>query len=151
MDFIKHYASLFSEQRATLEEQQRHLNTGLRKLADTSAEVLKLQQALQGADVELREKRAAANDKLEQIMQDQREAESKRDISLQIGEEIKVQEAQIAKRKGEVESELMQAKPALEEAESAVRSIKKADVRKRNHTAHTFARFLCPGKSTPVG
>ena len=137
LDFIKHYATLFTEQRATLEEQQRHLNTGLRKLTETSAEVMKLQAALQTKDVELREKRKLANDKLEQIMVDQREAESKRDISLQIGAEIEVQEGQIAKRKEAVEGELMQAKPALEEAENAVRSIKKTDL-------DTVSRFPSP-------
>jgi dynein heavy chain 1 len=126
LDFIKSYSNLFNEQRATLEEQQRHLNTGLRKLAETSDEVLKLQSALQVKDGELRDKRKLANDKLEQIMVDQREAESKRDISVRIGEEIKGQEEQIAKRKEGVEAELMQAKPALEDAENAVRSIKKA-------------------------
>ena len=88
----------------------------------------KLQQALQIKDVELRDKKKLANDKLEQIMVDQREAESKRDISVQIGEEIKIQETQIAKRKEGVETELAQARPALEDAENAVRSIKKTDI-----------------------
>jgi len=137
LDFIKHYASLFNEQRATLEEQQRHLNTGLRKLSETSDEVLKLQQALQLKDVELRDKRKLANDKLEQIMVDQREAETKRDASVRIGAEIQEQEAQIAKRREAVEGELQQAKPALEEAENAVRSIKKADL-------DTVSRFPSP-------
>jgi len=137
LDFIKHYATLFNEKRSSLEEQQRHLNTGLRKLAETSDEVLKLQSALQVKDGELRDKRKLANDKLEQIMQDQREAESKRDISLRIGEEIKGQEEQIAKRKEGVEAELMSARPALEEAENAVRSIKKADL-------DTVSRFPSP-------
>lgn len=137
LDLIKHYATLFSEKRSSLEDQQRHLNTGLRKLKETSEEVMHLQSALQLKDVELREKKQLANDKLEQIMVDQREAESKRDISVQIGAEIKVQEAQIAKRREGVESELMQARPALEEAENAVRSIKKADL-------DTVSRFPSP-------
>lgn len=137
LDLIRHYVLLFNEQRSSLEEQQRHLNTGLRKLSETSEEVLKLQQALQVKDVELRDKKQLANDKLEQIMVDQREAESKRDISVQIGNEIKVQEAQIGQRKESVESELMQARPALEEAENAVRSIKKTDL-------DTVSRFPSP-------
>jgi len=137
LDFIRQYSKLFHEQRSLLEEQQRHLTTGLRKLTDTSSEVLKLQTALQSKDVELRDKKALANAKLEQIMVDQREAETKRDASVRIGEEIREQEGRMAERKQSVEGELAQARPALEEAENAVRSIKKADI-------DTVSRFPSP-------
>ncbi len=137
LDFINHYASLFHEKRSALEEQQKHLKTGLRKLTETQEEVLKLQSALQEKEGELTAKKKLANDKLEQIMNDQREAESKRDISIQIGVEIKQQEEQIAERRDKVEIELAQAKPALEDAEAAVRNIKKPDL-------DQVSRFLNP-------
>jgi dynein heavy chain 1 len=67
LDFIKHYAFLFNEKRTQLEEQQRHLNTGLRKLRETQDQGLSLREALQKKDVELKEKERVANEKLEQV------------------------------------------------------------------------------------
>jgi dynein heavy chain 1 len=67
-DFIKHYATLFNEKRAQLEEQQRHISTGLRKLQDTQKDVFTLREGLQKKGLELEGKQKLANDTLEQIM-----------------------------------------------------------------------------------
>ena len=128
LDFLKHYQSLFNSKRAALEEQQRHLNTGLRKLKETQEEVSKLQAALREKELVLRDNEKRANDKLEQMMLDKREAEAKRDVSLQIARDIAEQAKEITQRQATVESELSSAKPALEEAEAAVRNIKKTDL-----------------------
>lgn len=40
LDFINHYANLFNEKRSELEEQQMHLNVGLRKIKETVDQVL---------------------------------------------------------------------------------------------------------------
>lgn len=40
LDFINHYANLFHEKRSELEEQQMHLNVGLRKIKETVDQVL---------------------------------------------------------------------------------------------------------------
>ena len=128
LDFLKHYQSLFTSKRAALEEQQRHLNTGLRKLKETQEEVSKLQDALREKELVLRDNEKRANDKLEQMMVDKREAEAKRDVSLQLAKDIAEQAKEITQRQATVESELSSAKPALEEAEAAVRNIKKTDL-----------------------
>lgn len=39
LDFINHYADLFHEKRSELEEQQMHLNVGLRKIKETVDQV----------------------------------------------------------------------------------------------------------------
>lgn len=39
LDFINHYANLFHEKRSELEEQQMHLNVGLRKIKETVDQV----------------------------------------------------------------------------------------------------------------
>lgn len=39
LDFINHYANLFNEKRSELEEQQMHLNVGLRKIKETVDQV----------------------------------------------------------------------------------------------------------------
>lgn len=40
LDFINHYADLFNEKRSELEEQQMHLNVGLRKIKETVDQVM---------------------------------------------------------------------------------------------------------------
>lgn len=40
LDFINQYANLFNEKRSELEEQQMHLNVGLRKIKETVDQVL---------------------------------------------------------------------------------------------------------------
>lgn len=40
LDFINHYANLFNEKRSELEEQQMHLNVGLRKIKETVDQVI---------------------------------------------------------------------------------------------------------------
>ena len=128
LDFLAHYHKLFNGKRAALEEQQRHLNTGLRKLKETQEEVAVLQDALREKEKVLRENEKKANDKLEQMMVDKREAESKRDASIEIAKEIEAQAQDMQKRQQTVETELAGAKPALDEAEAAVRNIKKTDL-----------------------
>jgi hypothetical protein len=44
LDFINHYANLFHEKRSELEEQQMHLNVGLRKIKETVDQVEQQQQ-----------------------------------------------------------------------------------------------------------
>lgn len=44
LDFINHYANLFHEKRSELEEQQMHLNVGLRKIKETVDQVEQEQQ-----------------------------------------------------------------------------------------------------------
>lgn len=46
LDFINHYANLFHEKRSELEEQQMHLNVGLRKIKETVDQVEQKQQPL---------------------------------------------------------------------------------------------------------
>jgi len=128
LDFIKHYSALFKEKREQLEEQQRHLNSGLKKLRETQEEVLKLKGALTVKNTELSRLRTQANAKLEEIMRDKKEAEQKKAASEQIAVEIKEQEENIHKRRVKVEDDLNHARPALEEAQSSVRNIKKADL-----------------------
>lgn len=46
LDFINHYANLFNEKRSELEEQQMHLNVGLRKIKETVDQVHVFKAAL---------------------------------------------------------------------------------------------------------
>lgn len=105
LDFINQYANLFNEKRSELEEQQMHLNVGLRKIKETVDQVQslsrltvwlalasgytmviaspplkveELRRDLRIKSQELEAKNDAANDKLKKMIKDQQEAEKKK-------------------------------------------------------------------------
>jgi dynein heavy chain 1 len=104
LDFIKHYSTLYGDKRFQLEEQQRHLNTGLKKLRDTQEQVMTLREGLQKRDTELKEKERVANEKLEQMMKDKAKAEEEREKAIALQKDIDAKSEDIAKRKVVVES-----------------------------------------------
>ncbi|CAG0895372.1 unnamed protein product, partial [Cyprideis torosa] len=83
LDFIKHFVKLHQEKRAELEDQQLHLKVGLDKIAETVKQVEDLQKSLKAFREELRAKTEAAETKLKQMMEDQKEAEKKKTQSQQ--------------------------------------------------------------------
>ncbi|KAM9149649.1 LOW QUALITY PROTEIN: cytoplasmic dynein 1 heavy chain 1-like [Pangshura tecta] len=125
LDFINHYTSLFSEKRSELEEQQMHLNVGLRKIKETVDQVEELRRDLRIKSQELEVKNAAANDKLKKMVKDQQEAEKKKDLSQDIQEQLHKQQAVIADKQMSVKEKLDKVEPAVIEAQNAVKSIKK--------------------------
>jgi len=126
LDLIRNFVSVVGEKRARLEEQQLHLNIGLEKLAATQTDVAGLQHALASKKEELKGKDALANEKLQQMVEDQNEAERKKTDADKVSRELARQNAAIATRREEVERELAEAEPALLAAQGAVKSIKKA-------------------------
>ncbi|XP_069493861.1 cytoplasmic dynein 1 heavy chain 1 [Ambystoma mexicanum] len=125
LDFINHYADLFNEKRSELEEQQMHLNVGLRKIKETVDQVEELRRDLRIKSQELEVKNAAANDKLKKMVKDQQEAEKKKVMSQEIQEQLHKQQAIIADKQMSVKEDLDQVEPAVIEAQNAVKSIKK--------------------------
>ncbi|KAM9294157.1 cytoplasmic dynein 1 heavy chain 1 [Gastrophryne carolinensis] len=125
LDFINHYADLFNEKRSELEEQQMHLNVGLRKIKETVDQVEELRRDLRIKSQELELKNAAANDKLKKMVKDQQEAEKKKVMSQEIQEQLHKQQAGIADKQRSVKEDLDQVEPAVIEAQNAVKSIKK--------------------------
>ncbi|XP_073434094.1 cytoplasmic dynein 1 heavy chain 1 isoform X2 [Dendrobates tinctorius] len=125
LDFINHYADLFNEKRSELEEQQMHLNVGLRKIKETVDQVEELRRDLRIKSQELEVKNAAANDKLKKMVKDQQEAEKKKVMSQEIQEQLHKQQAVIADKQMSVKEDLDQVEPAVIEAQNAVSSIKR--------------------------
>ncbi|PLW56951.1 hypothetical protein PCANC_02857 [Puccinia coronata f. sp. avenae] len=125
LDFINNYVKLFNEKRDDLEEQQRHLNIGLDKLRDTVVQVEEMRQSLAIKRTQLAEKTTEAEAKLAQMLADQKEAESKRQASIQIQAALEQQNKDIAERRSVVMADLADAEPAVEEAQAAVSNIKK--------------------------
>ncbi|KAG8627876.1 hypothetical protein KVT40_003749 [Elsinoe batatas] len=125
LDFVAQYGKLYNEKREDLEEQQRHLNVGLDKLKETVSEVDELSKSLAGKKIELERKDTEANEKLQGMIADQREAEKRRGISLEIQAALSKQDKEISERREIVEGDLAKATPAVEEAQRSVNNIKK--------------------------
>ncbi|KAJ6782306.1 hypothetical protein PWT90_00629 [Aphanocladium album] len=125
LDFVGQYVKLYTEKREDLEEQQRHLNVGLEKLRDTVDKVRDLRVSLAEKKAQLEQKDAEANEKLQRMVADQREAEQRKNTSLEIQASLEKQEAEVASRKKVVLEDLDKAEPAVEEARASVSNIKR--------------------------
>ncbi|TMS21270.1 Dynein heavy chain, cytoplasmic [Larimichthys crocea] len=139
LDFINQYANLFNEKRSELEEQQMHLNVGLRKIKETVDQVEELRRDLRIKSQELEAKNAAANDKLKKMVKDQQEAEKKKVMSQEIQEAVYKQQEVIKDKQLSVKQDLDQVEPAVIEAQNAVSSIK------RQHLVEVRAMTNPPG------
>ncbi|KAL2143584.1 hypothetical protein VTI28DRAFT_10234 [Corynascus sepedonium] len=125
LDFVAQYVKLYNEKREDLEEQQRHLNVGLEKLRDTVDKVRDLRVSLAEKKTQLEQKNDEANEKLQRMVADQREAEQRKATSLEIQAALEKQEAEVASRKEVVLRDLARAEPAVEEAKASVSNIKR--------------------------
>ena len=125
LDLVAQYVRLFHEKREDLEEQQRHLNVGLEKLRDTVDKVRDLRVSLAQKKSQLEAKDAEANEKLQRMVADQREAETRKAASLEIQTALEKQEREVAQRREIVLNDLAKAEPAVLEAQRSVSNIKR--------------------------
>ena len=125
LDFVAQCVRLLNEKREDLEEQQRHLNVGLEKLRDTVDKVRDLRASLAQKKTQLEKKDAEANEKLQRMVADQREAEQRKATSLKIQLDLDKQEEEVAKRKEVVNADLEKAEPAVLDAQESVSNIKR--------------------------
>ena len=125
LDFVAQYVKLYNEKREDLEEQQRHLNVGLEKLRETVDKVRDLRKSLAEKQGQLEKKDAEANEKLQRMIADQREAEQSKTTSLGIQAFLEKSEKEIALRRQVVMNDLANAEPAVLEAQKSVQNIKR--------------------------
>ena len=125
LEFVAQYIKLYSEKRNDLEEQQRHLNVGLDKLRTTVDTVQDLRTSLAQKKEQLERKDAQANEKLQRMISDQREAETRKAASLEIQTALEKQDRGVAERKEVVLRDLARAEPAVLEAQRSVSNIKR--------------------------
>uniref|UniRef100_A0A2P2HXP1 Dynein heavy chain, cytoplasmic n=1 Tax=Hirondellea gigas TaxID=1518452 RepID=A0A2P2HXP1_9CRUS len=125
LDFIQHFVKLYQEKRSELEEQQLHLNVGLAKIAETVEQVEEMQKSLAVKNLELQNKNEAANAKLKQMVKDQQEAERQKVAGQELQEALVHQKKHIKVKRESVLDELSGVEPAVQDAQSAVRGIKR--------------------------
>ena len=83
---------------------------------------------LSAKTIELQEKEALANSKLQQMVADQNEAQKRKEEAEKMSLDVDRQQVAIAERKEKAQSELDEAEPALNSAKSSVKGIKKRDL-----------------------
>lgn len=125
LDFTKQFVNLFHEKNDELEEQQRHFNIGVEKILDTMLKVKEMKANLAEKDAQLKIKDSEAQTTLQRMVEDQNAAERKRETSIKIQNELKIQEQEIANRREIVLNDLAKAEPAVIEAQRSVSNIKK--------------------------
>ncbi|KZP00669.1 dynein heavy chain protein 1 [Calocera viscosa TUFC12733] len=128
LDFINHYVRLHGEKREELEEQQRHLHVGLDKLRDTVTQVEELRKSLAIKRTQLTDKDAQANEKLRQMVDDQRVAEERKSESVRVQQEIHRQERYIQEQRKKVMADLAGAEPAVQDAKESVTQIRRTQL-----------------------
>jgi len=126
LDLITHFVSLFRETKAKIEDQQLHLNIGLDKLRETSNQVEELNKSLLIKETELEAKNIQANEKLQQMVTDQNEAEKKKADAEKLSIDLDSRSTLIQEQKDKAQEELGRAEPALLDAQKAVSDIRKA-------------------------
>ncbi len=87
-----------------------------------------MKTGLAAKTIELREKEALANDKLQQMVADQNEAQKRKDEAEKMSIEVERQQVAIAERKESAQRDLDEAEPALISAKNSVKGIKKRDL-----------------------
>ena len=125
LEFISKLIEIFNKKQFELEENQRHVSTGLDKLRETVIEVNKLKEELSIKLTTLKEKDDEARLMLNKMLTEQNEAERKQEFSVATQVELEKQEREIEKRKSTVLRELELAEPAVLEAQKGVQNIKK--------------------------
>jgi dynein heavy chain 1 len=125
LDFVDQFAKLHAEKREDLEEQQRHLNVGLDKLRETVDKVRDLRANLAEKKSHLEKKKVEADRKLEQMLENEKEAERKKETSEELRMQLEKEEADVSARQKVVMHDLARAEPAVEEAKRSVNNIKK--------------------------
>ncbi|CAF0789670.1 unnamed protein product [Didymodactylos carnosus] len=128
LDSIQHFLKITVEKRNEIEETREHLLVGLKKIHETVVQVEELQKSLASKRLELNNKNEEANLKLKQMVTDQQEAEKKRISSQELQVVLVVQQEQIVKKRATVMEDLNKVEPAVQEAQQAVKSIKKQNL-----------------------
>ena len=100
----------------------------LSKLRQTQENVTELKTGLATKTIELREKDTLANNKLQQMVADQKKTQQRKEEAEMMSADIERQQVTIEERKEKAQSELDEAKSALDSAKNSMKGIKKRDL-----------------------
>jgi dynein heavy chain 1, cytosolic len=106
LTLIQNFVTCLNSRRETVEDEQLHVNAGLDKLRQTQENVAELKEGLGTKTAELRKKESLANEKLQQMVADQNEAEKRKDEAERISAQVEQQQKEINKRRELAQADL---------------------------------------------
>ncbi|XP_064651602.1 dynein axonemal heavy chain 8-like [Lineus longissimus] len=145
LSFIDGYKSIYTEKHEEIGELARRMNTGLDKLLEASASVEQLSKELAVKEVELQVASKKADEVLREVTQKAQAAETVKAAVQKVKDRAQKLVDEINSEKSFAEAKLEAAKPALQEAETALQTIKAADistVRKLGKPPHLIQRIM---------
>ncbi|XP_017781875.1 PREDICTED: dynein heavy chain 5, axonemal [Nicrophorus vespilloides] len=145
LNFIAGYKSIYKNKKEELSSGALRMDTGLEKLAEASSSVETLKQDLAVMEKELADASKRAETVLSEVTERAMQAEIVKDQVQKVKEKAEKLVIQIAEEKALAEEKLEAAKPALEEAEAALNTIKPAHiatVRKLGRPPHLIMRIM---------
>ena len=145
LSFLNGYKTIYSSRGGEIGELARRMNTGLDKLVEASESVSQLSKELAVKEKELAVASAEAEKVLAEVTVSAQAAEKVKAQVQKVKDKAQAIVDDIAKDKVVAEEKLEKAKPALEEAEAALQTIKAADiatVRKLAKPPHLIMRIM---------
>lgn len=145
LNFIGGYKNIYRSKQHELDEGAKRMDTGLAKLEEASALVEILKTELASMEQELVQASEKAEKVLVEVTERAMQAETFKNNVQKVKEKAEVLVACIAEEKAVAEEKLEAAKPALEEAEAALNTIKPAHiatVRKLGRPPHLIMRIM---------
>lgn len=128
LNFIAGYKSIYKNKQKELSNGALRMDTGLEKLAEASSSVLILKKDLAMMEKELAEASHKAERVLTEVTERAMQAEQVKNQVQKVKEKAEILVQSIAVEKALAEEKLEAAKPALEEAEAALNTIKPAHI-----------------------
>ncbi|KAL1518053.1 hypothetical protein ABEB36_001736 [Hypothenemus hampei] len=145
LNFIAGYKGIYNSKQKELSDGAMRMDTGLEKLAEASSSVLILKKDLAVMEKDLAEASQRAERVLSEVTERAMQAEMVKNQVQKVKEKAELLVSSIANEKALAEEKLEAAKPALEEAEAALNTIKPAHiatVRKLGRPPHLIMRIM---------
>jgi len=128
LDIIHHFLKLFSEKRESLEEQQRHLKSGLSTLRETEEQVYYMGRNLDEKNKALETQEKQAELSLTAMIKSRDEANTQKEQAKILKADLEIELKDISENSTKIEAELSTVEPMLIAAKKAVSGIKKKNL-----------------------
>nr|CAD7590203.1 unnamed protein product [Timema genevievae] len=145
LNFIAGYKNIYQQKQQELNDGAQRMDTGLAKLEEASLSVEILKKDLAVMEQELAQASERAEKVLIEVTERAQQAETVKNQVMKVKDKAEVLVVYISQEKARAEQKLEAAKPALEEAESALNTIKQAHiatVRKLGRPPHLIMRIM---------